>query len=104
MQKKIIRVKLKTIGYLNLKTLKFYKTKAKFIQSLKKSELDQFNKKVYQQGKSFMKLCLLELKLQKAKLIKGYSWRKSCIIASCKREMRFLKNSVSKENRFLLFG
>ena len=98
-----VTIKLTTVGYLNLSTNKFYKRKADFIKSLVKSNLDTFNKKVNTQAKAFMKICLMEIRLEKAKLIKGYSWLKSCLIATCKREIRELKFSLKLENRRLLF-
>jgi cystathionine beta-lyase family protein involved in aluminum resistance len=103
-RKKIIRVKIKTVGYLNLKTLQFFKSKAEFLISIEKAKLKQFNKKVSIESKAFLKICLLELKLQKAKLIKGYSWRKSCLLASCKNAIRKVKFSLSKDSRELLFS
>lgn len=96
-------IKLKTIGYLNLSTRQFFKKKADYLKSLAKTNLDSFNKKVNQQARAFMQICLMEIRLEKAKLIKGYSWLKSCLIATCKREIRELKYSLKLENRRLLF-
>lgn len=105
MQKAFRKVTLKitTVGYLNLTTKKFYKRKSDFLKSIAKSNLDQFNKKVNTQARAFMKICLMEIRLEKAKLIKGYSWLKSCLIATCKREIRELKYSLKLDSRRLLF-
>ncbi len=97
------KIKLKTIGYLNLKTGEFFKKRIDWIKSIEKANLKDFNKKVSKQGRAFMKLCLLEIKLAKAKMIKGYSWVKSCLLATIKNEIKAVKYSLSKEQRGLLF-
>lgn len=97
------KIKLKTIGYLNLKTGEFFKKRIDWIKSIEKANLKDFNKKVSKQGRAFMKLCLLELKLTKAKMIKGYSWVKSCLLATIKNEIKAVKYSLNKEQRGLLF-
>lgn len=97
------KIKLKTIGYLNLKTGEFFKKRIDWIKSIEKTNLKDFNKKVSKQGRAFMKLCLLEIKRMKIKAIKGYSWTKSCVLASIKNEIKEIKYSLSKEQRGLLF-
>lgn len=101
---KTTTIKLTTLGYINLKTSEFFRTKAEWIKSTAKSELDKFNKRISNESAAMILICLTDIKMAKAKLIKGYSWRKSCIIATCKSIYKKVKLMLGKDSRELFFN
>ena len=100
----LIKLKgLTIVGYLNQTTKKFYKLRANWVKSLQKTEANKRFKTITNQSKAMLKSCLLEFKLMKAYAIKGYSWRKSCLIASAKRQIRNFKLSLPFSIKQLIY-
>lgn len=100
----LIKLKgLTIVGYLNQTTKKFYKLRSNWVKSLEKTEVVKRFKNITSQSKAMLKSCLLEFKLMKAKAIKGYSWRKSCLIASAKRLIKEFKLSLPYNIKQLIY-
>lgn len=89
-----IKIKIKTIGFLNLKTGKFYKTKSAWKRSMQTIQKKVRNIKLC----VFLKLTALEAKIQLAKrrLYKRHGFFKYSELMCAVRNLRTYKLSIPK--------
>ena len=98
-------IKIKTVGYLDLITLKFYKSKEAWQTACDKSKQAKKLREYTNYIAALMHSIKLERAIEKAKrlLKSGFSFLKRRVLTTAKRKMKTLKYSVSKQIRLNLF-
>lgn len=98
-------IKIKTVGYLDLITYKFYETKEAWKTACDKSSQAKKLRQYTNYIAALMHSIKLERAIEKAKrlLKSGFSYLKRRVLTTAKNQMRKLKYSVSKQIRINIF-